>query len=59
MDLFREFWWLIFPLSGCVFGAFQSWLGYRARRDAMDLLKTYAASGREAPADLVAKLNVR
>jgi hypothetical protein len=59
MDLFRDFWWLIFPLSGIVFGAFQRWLAYRARRDTLDLIKTYAAAGREPPPELVARLNVR
>ncbi len=59
MDLFRDFWWLIFPLSGIVFGAFQRWLAYRARRDTLDLIKTYAAAGHEPPAALVARLNVR
>jgi len=59
MELFRDFWWLIFPLSGIVFGAFQRWLAYRARRDTLDLIKTYAAAGREPPSELVARLNVR
>lgn len=58
-DLFRSFWWLIFPLSWFVFGGFQSWLAYRANRDTLDLLKSYAASGREPPPELVAKLNKR
>lgn len=58
-DLFRSFWWLIFPLSWFVFGGFQSWLSYRANRDTLDLLKSYAASGREPPPELVARLNKR
>lgn len=58
MDLFRDFWWLVFPLSGIVFGAFQRWLAYRARRETLDLIKTYAAAGREAPAELVARLSL-
>ncbi|PTS89401.1 MULTISPECIES: hypothetical protein [unclassified Caulobacter] len=58
-DLFRSYWWLIFPLSWFVFGGFQSWLSYRANRDTLDLLKSYAASGREPPPELVARLNKR
>lgn len=58
-DLFRHFWWLIFPLSWFVFGAYQSWLSYRANRDTLDLIKTYAQSGREPPPELLAKLNRR
>lgn len=58
-DLFRSYWWLIFPLSWFVFGGFQSWLSYKANRDTLDLIKSYAASGREPPAELVARLNKR
>jgi len=58
-DLFRSYWWLIFPLSWFVFGGFQSWLSYRANRDTLDLLKSYAASGREPPPELVARLSKR
>ncbi len=58
-DIFRQFWWLIFPLSWFVFGAWQSWLSYRANRETLDLIKTYAASGREPPAELLARLNKR
>lgn len=58
-DLFRSYWWLLFPLSWFVFGAYQSWLSYKANRDTLDLLKSYAASGREPPPELVARLNKR
>jgi uncharacterized membrane protein YccC len=58
-DLFRSYWWLIFPLSWFVFSGFQSWLSYRSNRDTLDLLKAYAASGREPPPELVARLNQR
>lgn len=58
-DLFRQFWWLIFPLSWFVFGAYQSWLSYRANRETLDLIKTYAAAGREPPAELLARLDKR
>jgi hypothetical protein len=58
-DMFRQFWWLIFPLSWFVFGAYQSWLSYRANRETLDLIKTYAASGREPPPELLSRLNKR
>lgn len=58
-ELFRSYWWLIFPLSWFVFGAYQSWLSYKANRDTLDLIKTYAQSGREPPPELLAKLNKR
>ena len=58
-DIFRQFWWLIFPISWFIFGGFESWLSYRAHRETLDLIKTYAASGREPPPELLAKLNKR
>jgi hypothetical protein len=58
-DIFRQFWWLIFPISWFIFGAWQSWLSYRANRETLDLIKTYAASGREPPPELFKKLNRR
>jgi amino acid permease len=58
-DMFRQFWWLIFPLSWFVFGAYQSWLSYRANRDTLDLIKTYAEAGREPPPELLSKLSKR
>ena len=58
-ETFRQFWWLIFPISWFIFGAYQSWLSYRANRETLDLIKTYAASGREPPPELLGKLNKR
>lgn len=58
-DLFRQFWWLLFPLGGFAYGAWQSWLSYRTNQETLDLIKTYAAAGREPPAELMAKLSRR
>ncbi|EJL27184.1 hypothetical protein PMI01_03956 [Caulobacter sp. AP07] len=58
-DLFRSFWWMVFPLSWFVFDGYHRWLADRARRDAVELLKTYAKSGREPPAELLARLDAR
>jgi len=58
-DLFSAYWWLLFPLSCMAFGFFQAWLKDRARRDVLEVLKSYARAGREPPPELVAKLNVR
>jgi hypothetical protein len=58
-ELFRSYWWLVFPLSWGAFGVFQSWLAYRARRDALDVLRSYAKAGHEPPPALVARLNAR
>ena len=45
------YWWLIFPLMGFVFGAFGMWMGYRTHRDRMEVIKTYAAQGKD-PAEI-------
>jgi hypothetical protein len=55
-ELFRSYWWLLFPLSWIVIDGFQRWLAYRVRRDTLDLLKSYAAAGREPPPELMARL---
>ncbi len=45
------YWWLIFPFMGFMFGAFGMWMGYRTHRDRMDVIKTYAAQGKD-PAEI-------
>ena len=56
-DLFRSYWWLLFPMSWFVIGGWQSWLNYRKHRDSLDIIKRYADSGKEIPAGLLDKLN--
>lgn len=53
MELFEKYWWLMFPLAGFAFGGFGMWLNYRRSRDALDLIKTYAAQGKEPPEALL------
>jgi len=57
LDLFHSFWWLLFPLSWVAIVGWNAWLKHKARRDAMDLIQTYVRSGRDAPTELLAKLN--
>ena len=52
-DLFRSYWWLLFPLSWFVISGFQSFLNYRRQRDTLNLIKTYADKGQEPPAALL------
>jgi len=56
-DLFRDYWWLMFPLFWFVAGAWQSLLNLRRHRDNLDLIKTYVASGKEIPPSLLDSLN--
>jgi hypothetical protein len=59
IDLFRGFWWLPFPIAFCLYRAFQSWLSDRSNRETLDLNKTYAASEREPPPELLNRLSKR
>ncbi|HJV40453.1 hypothetical protein [Caulobacter sp.] len=56
-DLFRDFWWLMFPMTFMVLGAFRAWLNYRARHDVVKVLRDLAAKGQEPSAALLAELN--
>jgi len=55
-ELFRDFWWVMFPMSFMLLGAFRAWLSYRAHREVVLTLRKLATEGREPPAALVAAL---
>lgn len=55
-DLFRDYWWLLFPMGFMLLGVFRSWLDYQARREVVQALRELAQAGREAPAALVNQL---
>ena len=57
LDLFYSFWWLAFPLSAFVLGAWRTWLAHKARHDTLDLIQTYVRSGRDVPPELLARVN--
>lgn len=56
-DLFRSYWWLLFPLAFFVAQGWSSFMRYKRTKAKIDLLKTYAASGKEPPADLVGSID--
>lgn len=56
LSLFRDFWWLVFPLGWFLIAAWRAWLDYKARRDVLDLIETYTKAGREPPPELFARL---
>ncbi len=58
-DLFRSYWWLLFPLAWLIIGGFRGWLDYQRRRDNLDLIKHFADSGKDIPAGLIEKLGGR
>jgi len=37
-DIFRSYWWLLFPIGFFVFGAWDRWLSYQRSRDHLELL---------------------
>ena len=52
-DLFRSYWWLLFPLAWFVSAGFSSLMNYRRQKDALNLIKYYAEKGQEPPAALL------
>jgi len=56
-QLFRDYWWLMFPLFWLISGAFHSAQGYRRDRDRIDLIKSYADKGQEPPEALLKTLD--
>jgi hypothetical protein len=58
-DLFRSYWWLMFPLAWMIIGGFRGWLDLQRRRASLDLIKHLADSGKDIPAGLIEKLGGR
>lgn len=56
-DFFSAYWWLLFPLAFFIAAGWSSFMRYKRTQARIDLLKTYAASGREPPAELLADLD--
>ena len=52
-QLFRDFWWLLFPLGWLVAGGFNSLLNYQRQKRALELMRTYAEKGQEPPESLI------
>lgn len=53
VELFHSYWWLIFPLAFFVLAAWDSFMKYQRHKANLELLKTYATSGKEPPENLV------
>jgi hypothetical protein len=51
-DLFRDYWWLMFPIGGMLYGGWERYLAYRTHANNLELMKTYAAQGKEPPAQV-------
>lgn len=58
VELFDDYWWLLFPLvMFVVMPAWGSFMRYKRTKAKIELLKTYAASGKEPPAGLIESLD--
>ncbi|SDM43430.1 hypothetical protein [Maricaulis salignorans] len=57
IDLFQSYWWLLFPLFWFVGAGWGSLMRFKRTQAKIDLIKTYAAAGKEAPAELIASLD--
>jgi hypothetical protein len=56
-SFFHDYWWLLFPLGWFIAAGFGSFMRYKRTQSKLDLMKAYAASGNEPPAELMAALN--
>ena len=56
-DLFRSYWWLLFPLAWFIGSGWTSWLNYRRQRETLDIVRRYADSGKEIPPELMKVLD--
>lgn len=53
VELFRDFWWLMFPVFGLVMAAWGMASSERRGRRVLDLIKSYVDQGKEPPAELM------
>lgn len=53
-SLFRDYWWLIFPLFGMFMAVWGSVNSGRSQQRVLDLIKTYTDQGKEPPPELLA-----
>ena len=52
-ELFRSYWWLLFPFFWMIMAAVGSFGHYRQRSETLKLLKSYADQGKEPPQALL------
>ncbi len=56
-DLFRQFFWIIFPVFGMFIGAFSIWNEFSRQKKALEVLKVYAEKGQEPPESVLSVLD--
>ncbi|RZJ93982.1 MAG: hypothetical protein EON88_13435 [Brevundimonas sp.] len=55
-DLFRSYWWIIFPIFGLAMGSWHSFAQFRNQQKKLDIIKAYAMRGEQPPAALLESL---
>jgi hypothetical protein len=53
VELFRDFWWLIFPVFGIFMAAWGMASSERRGRQVLDLIKSYVDQGKDPPPELL------
>lgn len=56
-ELFRDFWWLMFPLVWLLIGGVTPFLNYRRQKQTMKLIQSYADRGQDPPEALLKLLD--
>jgi Flp pilus assembly protein TadB len=51
--LFRDYWWIMFPIFGMAMAFWGMFSSERRTKSVLDLIKTYADQGKEPPAELL------
>ena len=52
-ELFRDFWWLMFPIFGMGMGLLGMFSSERRSREVMTVIKSYVDQGKEVPPELL------
>ena len=52
-ELFRDFWWLLFPIFGMGMGLWGMASTERRSRDVINVIKSYVDQGKEVPPELL------
>ncbi len=52
-ELFRDFWWLMFPIFGMGMGLWGMVSTERRSRDVLNVIKSYVDQGKEVPPELL------
>ena len=58
-EIFRQFFWLIFPIGSGVIVMFGIWLHHRRALHALEVIQAYAAQGKDAPPEIMALIQSR